>query len=560
MEETRQFFSALFAAAPDDLHGHLWTLRGNEKKSHWFKVGDGAEAVADLAVELGSQTNVYTGVSAAAVPGKAHDRIPAAKSAGIFGLWADLDIQNPDVHKKMNYPPSVEAVQEILGATGVPPSMLVHSGNGLQAWWLFDEFLTFDNDSERANVAALAHRWHRTLSARAAAKDWIFDSVYDLARVLRVPGTFNYKTEPPKPTTLIEVSNRRYSLDDFEPFILSTEEIRQSAPPASEHNYVVGELHFNPLAQVDEAMLSSFRTNDATFAQTFERRRDDLMDTSASSYDLSMANQCIDAGWSDQQIVNLLISTRRKYGDDVKRLDYYRRTLAKAHDRLATGAAWAGIEDGVADLREAKQSGDEEAEQDARRRMLETVSNIFGIRLTHATRYTATEPMFAIKVEGRFDIELGTMGDMTYDRVANTLLASDVMRDLPVMSKDDWRKAIVALREACVDQELGEEATEEGAMKGWLRDWVALKRPIDDVKAALESQYPFVNEVGDVHIFTKPFGDWLVGSQGQRTNLTQINRVLTLVGCERDERKITINGGRRNRTYWKVPHDVLNVG
>ena len=63
-----------------------------------------------------------------------------------------------------------------------------------------------------------------------------------------------------------------------------------------------------------------------------ERQRTDLPDSSASGYDQSLANFAANAGWSDQEIVNLLIAHRRTFGDDLNlnNPQKYQRTIATA--------------------------------------------------------------------------------------------------------------------------------------------------------------------------------------------------------------------------------------
>ena len=57
--------------------------------------------------------------------------------------------------------------------------------------------------------------------------------------------------------------------------------------------------------------------NDQKFKRSWEHRRPDMQDPSASGYDQSLANIALAAGWSDQEIANLMIAHRRKYGEDL---------------------------------------------------------------------------------------------------------------------------------------------------------------------------------------------------------------------------------------------------
>jgi hypothetical protein len=40
----------------------------------------------------------------------------------------------------------------------MPPSLVIATGNGAHAWWLFKETWVFENDEERKEAAALVAR------------------------------------------------------------------------------------------------------------------------------------------------------------------------------------------------------------------------------------------------------------------------------------------------------------------------------------------------------------------------------------------------------------------
>lgn len=97
----------------------------------------------------------------------------------------------------------------------LPPTLILHSGGGFQAWWLFVEPWVFGSDEERERAAALVKRWQSLLRIRAAEKKWELDSTHDLARVLRPTGTWDWKYGEPRKDTgralraYREVSDRR---------------------------------------------------------------------------------------------------------------------------------------------------------------------------------------------------------------------------------------------------------------------------------------------------------------------------------------------------------------
>ena len=70
------------------------------------------------------------------------------------------------------------------------------------------------------------------------------------------------------------------------------------------------------------------------FKNTWLRQRHDLKDQSQSGYDLALADFGIDAGLSEQQIVDLIIHHRSLYSQKQRtRVDYFQRTIARAARR-----------------------------------------------------------------------------------------------------------------------------------------------------------------------------------------------------------------------------------
>jgi hypothetical protein len=71
------------------------------------------------------------------------------------------------------------------------------------------------------------------------------------------------------------------------------------------------------------------------FERSYRRRRPDLLDQSDSSCDYSLALFAFAAGWTCQEVADLLIAGRREHGDISKpgkalRRDYTERTLLRA--------------------------------------------------------------------------------------------------------------------------------------------------------------------------------------------------------------------------------------
>ena len=186
-----------------------------EKKSWWCK--SISEAVNLLARQVPHKdSDWYLGNGLANGPKGTHQRAKANEIVAIPGLWIDADIADPG-HKKQNLPQSIDHALALLGAMPFPPTLVVHSGGGLQAWTLFDKPWVFQSPEDHAAAAALSESWNKLFIAICAKQGLTADSVHDLSRVFRLPGTWNVKLgigDLARPTTLLSDGGPRFSVEE----------------------------------------------------------------------------------------------------------------------------------------------------------------------------------------------------------------------------------------------------------------------------------------------------------------------------------------------------------
>jgi hypothetical protein len=188
----RRFLRALYGESPPGYLG--LSVFGSGSKTHWLPAHMLSEA-ADLAVELSETRDVYLNVGLRAEDLGKEKRGVAEEVVALPGLWADIDVEGP-AHKEQSLPSTKREAQKILRGIPLPPSLIIDSGHGLQVWWLFKELWAFDSEGEREKAQELSRRFQATLRAKAEAYGWRLDGTHDLARVLRIPGTYNRKLEP----------------------------------------------------------------------------------------------------------------------------------------------------------------------------------------------------------------------------------------------------------------------------------------------------------------------------------------------------------------------------
>ena len=295
----------------------VWTLP--DKRTKFFSKTDQA---AFYAAERSADSNVYFGVGLYA-GGITHGRGVANDVQSIPALWADIDYG--EHHDKQGYCGTLQETQSILDRVGLPPSIVVHSGHGLHAYWLLSEPVAASD-----GAASLARRWGATVAACARCLNYAVDSVSDLSRVLRVPGTINHKGAPMvvKVISTKQQATLRYEPDDVLAMCVDEEFGVAGGDTA------VDAIQLSALGEVRLPVKFLVHCeNDPKFKKTWEHKRKDLKDGSPSSYDFSLAVQALLAGWADQEIADLIMAFRVKHNLNpakARRRDYLQRTIGGA--------------------------------------------------------------------------------------------------------------------------------------------------------------------------------------------------------------------------------------
>ena len=210
--DTLNFFREMYGKCKE---GWLTIWTRQDKRTQWFPVTK-LEQATETAKRLStSGKDVYFGVGLRREPvfketkdgsrylvrGENEDVI------AIPGFWIDIDIAS-EAHKNTELPQSIDEALQLFEMFNWMPSILVHSGYGLHAYWLLDEPWYFTDEEDRLKAKNYSEQFQSVIRSVAANKrGWKIDNTSDLARVLRVPGTTNYKIESkPLPVKVIKVT------------------------------------------------------------------------------------------------------------------------------------------------------------------------------------------------------------------------------------------------------------------------------------------------------------------------------------------------------------------
>ena len=527
-----EFLDLLWADKPSDLHILIWTLE--DKRSRWF---DSAEAAAAAVTQ--KPKDVYVGVGLSPCDFGPSRRCPSEQIAGIAGLWADFDLQS-EAHKK-SLPKTISEALELVPKE-LPPTLVVSTGNGAHAWWLFKEPWIFDDDAERGHAAALVLRWQTLLQEAAQKRGWGFDRLSDLARVLRVPGTTNAKDPAnPKPVTLHSHAGRRYNPSDFDDIVSGV----VIPNPASRHasSDTCSAVSINPDAAAPEDRLVRWMEADLRFRNTWLRQRHDLKDQSQSGYDMALAAFGVEAGLTDQEIADLLVHHRRLHGQRQRtRLDYFERTIRKAREHAEAAQLDACI----------PTPGPSEDAAERRRLRLDEFSRLFGVSIQEVRKITGKDPTYQMVVEGE-TIEFASVAKLIDQRSLRLTLAAGLDRLIPKIKPKEWERVAQMLLDALTVTDGGEENDLRGAAKLYLDHYLSETSFIDSIEGqpVQSLRKPTVYD-GHIAICTSDLQPHINKVFGHNLSLKAVASMLAAIGATNTR----IRAAQcRDQSRWLLPQD-----
>jgi hypothetical protein len=198
VSETREWLERLYGSSP----GYFAVTAfagGKPRATKWFATTE-LDVAAKTIKATARRADVYVSMATyAAPPADPRSRGRQKDVLSIPGFWADLDIGEAG-HKpaELPNPPDESSALSIIDSLPAP-SLVEHSGGGLQAFWLFDSPWVLHDDVDRHEARQASDGWQQLLAARGRDAGYNVDTVPDLTRVFRVPGSLNHKLDEARP-------------------------------------------------------------------------------------------------------------------------------------------------------------------------------------------------------------------------------------------------------------------------------------------------------------------------------------------------------------------------
>lgn len=266
-----------------------------------------------------------------ALPLYKESRRAAGNAALITAIWVDFDfVENKPAHGK-HYPSKAE-VLDLLDGLCHRPSAIVFTGGGVHAYWFLGKPLAVSPDT---NPVVGVQSWFR----RKLGRD--VDVTGDLARIMRLPGTWNWKgaRDPSRevvPVTLQELHpHRRYAIEDLvSGMSLPPQELPRSRSEASfrkKRQSLHKEIQQTPLTEGEITLIASAKKYCRNFAELWRGHGRQLGYPSQSEADLALCQHLAHLTGGNHLLVERLFGfsglAREKW---FKRRDYRSRTIVRA--------------------------------------------------------------------------------------------------------------------------------------------------------------------------------------------------------------------------------------
>lgn len=295
-----------------------WTPDTDEGKLSWWFPADKPPQPIDSKF-----INLYFGIHTCGESRGQRQRATIDTIDAVNCLFAEFDLAEGQSQSHL-----LESVNQL----DIAPSVIVFSGGGLHCYWLLEQTYHIDSNEARQRIIDIQYAWDDYTTGD--------NHVKDLARVLRVPGTYNRKPEyaPNYPEVVIVKFDMDlvYSLDELytqvEP-IITASRVKQTA---------VAQLDAIPVNLDDHTIVEKMRQRDAgadaLWAGDISNYGGDHSDA-----DLALCNKLAFWFGRDRSRMDRVFRNSGLFRPKWLRDDYRERTLDKAiEDCAKTYTAPAG--------------------------------------------------------------------------------------------------------------------------------------------------------------------------------------------------------------------------
>ena len=171
-----------------------------------------------------------------------------------------------------------------------------------------------------------------------------------------------------------------------------------------------------------------------------------------------------------------------------------------------------------------------------------------GIKVHRLIKYLSDKPVYVLETNSGTKT-LGDVSNLTSQAKFRDRIVESEGLVLKPFKPGVWLQIVQNLLNICDEIEVAEEATEAGQTKNWLKDFLDMKEPYDDMKMAVDNKYSFRKDE-DTYIFFKKFSQFIsrVSTEkgmGERELAMRLKSIGASV--------VVTRFGNKTHRAWKLP-------
>jgi hypothetical protein len=131
---------------------------------------------------------------------------------------------------------------------------------------------------------------------------------------------------------------------------------------------------------------------------------------------------------------------------------------------------------------------------------------------------------------------------------------------IPKFKPNIWDTIAQSLLHAVEEQSAGEEATDEGSIRAWLRIYLSENPPSQSgiSEEVVDMQTPYQDAVsGFIYIFGIGFQDWLKKKYGENLGAKKLGSLLRIYGAAPEVVACVVRGKKTTRSVWRMPYGEM---
>lgn len=311
MIDTR-FYELAAALNRGGAFAHYWipSRDDGQKYSYWYPVN--GHVPEPPATWLKQDLYYSVNPAGANVDRSVHTKIHKSDVSAVNCLYAEFDEKDwTNEAKLVTHVATLEPL----------PSAIVRSGGGYHAYWLLSETFEINTAAARLYIDQVQTAWVGFMKGDP--------TVHDLARVLRVPGSQNYKYSPPRDVTFVRFeAGCVYPLAD----LVTTLEGAGAWPPVVKNTAAGGGAG----ATLDDQTLLELAhkaQNGATFERLWRGDTSEYRDDQSAA-DLALCVMLAFWTGKDETRIDSLFRQSGLYRQKWERDEYRERTIRRACDSV----------------------------------------------------------------------------------------------------------------------------------------------------------------------------------------------------------------------------------